>query len=466
MTIIAWRLCTATSRNSQRLRPSALCIAPASGSLTASCRLPLAEVVLPTARSLHSARCEEASSSGEDPLVPIMTKPTAGMPLNQAGVSSVPRPDTAEVPFIGPLPEGITELQTVPVPVYVATENPQALADLAARDGGFFFSKPMWLCETIITTIHNAGLPWWASISLATFAGRAILFPLQVKQAQSAARMEVIKPELDLLGAKIKDSYARKDGRGFEEADRLRTKMSELMRQHRVYPWATLLSGVVGAPVWISFFFTVRKMVLRDGVGLNEGGILWFTDLTAADPYCVLPVVTSATFFAMISMGELGQTQQSQDSTQQTFRMVMKGAAVLMIPMTMWMESGIFVYWFTANTFSLTQAALLRNPKIRAFVGMPTPPKRPAADSSASPFSLENLLPQALAAPKAQPDAAMKKPNIPTAVYNRPPTKPAASQSAPASSSNEAGEDTAGRSNSRMLAHAVKRAGGKKRGRR
>ena len=42
------------------------------------------------------------------------------------------------------------------------------------------------------------------------------------------------------------------------------------------------------------------------GAGFAQGGALWFPDLTVADPYYILPVVTGGTFFAMASVDLMG----------------------------------------------------------------------------------------------------------------------------------------------------------------
>ena len=58
----------------------------------------------------------------------------------------------------------------------------------------------------------------------------------------------------------------------------------------------------------MTFFFTLRGILARthDPHGFAEGGALWFPDLTVADPYYILPVVTGGTFFAMASVDLMG----------------------------------------------------------------------------------------------------------------------------------------------------------------
>jgi len=37
---------------------------------------------------------------------------------------------------------------------------------------------------------------------------------------------------------------------------------------------------------------------------MRDGGLLWFTDLTLADPYYAMPLLTMATFLVTIEVGE------------------------------------------------------------------------------------------------------------------------------------------------------------------
>ena len=82
--------------------------------------------------------------------------------------------------------------------------------------------------------------------------------------------------------------------------------------------------------------------------------------------------------YGMVSLGDPGQASGSdaaQDERAKMMRNVMKGAAVLMVPMTYWFQSGIFIYWITTNSIGMVQTVALRQPPIRALVGMPALPE-------------------------------------------------------------------------------------------
>jgi len=260
----------------------------------------------------------------------------------------------------------------------------QATADLTARDG-YLLKYPMAVVEALLHTVHDStGLPWWQTIALATLLGRVVLFPLQVYQSRGAARMTLIKPQLEAYSARIKAGYSKKTSAGLDDAEVARLEMQQLMDRNGVRPWSTMGSALVGMPVWVSFFFALRKMVYVDGVGLSEGGMLWFPDLTQHDPYYMLPVLSGLSLFGMVSLGDAGQAGAKPDAQQQMVKNVMRGAAVVIVPATAWFESGVFIYWLTANALAITQTLALRQPSIRSAVGMPPMPTAAAASASES----------------------------------------------------------------------------------
>lgn len=56
------------------------------------------------------------------------------------------------------------------------------------------------------------------------------------------------------------------------------------------------------APVFISFFIALRKMAYLPVPSLQTGGLLWFVDLTAADPFYILPVFVTGTMFFILEV--------------------------------------------------------------------------------------------------------------------------------------------------------------------
>lgn len=59
---------------------------------------------------------------------------------------------------------------------------------------------------------------------------------------------------------------------------------------------------LVQLPVFMSFFYGLRKMAELPVESLKTGGVFWFTDLTVPDQYYLLPLSTSVTLWLMLEV--------------------------------------------------------------------------------------------------------------------------------------------------------------------
>ena len=125
-------------------------------------------------------------------------------------------------------------------------------------------------------------------------------------------------------------------------------------------------------------------MVALPGLGLDTEGVLWFKDLTVGDPYFILPATMSASFLAMIYVGDAGQAGTKDDEKQLMMKRFMMVMAPVIGVATANFEAGVFVYWSAANSFTLLQSAVLRVPVARAAVGLPPIPVHAAAAEPAA----------------------------------------------------------------------------------
>ena len=72
----------------------------------------------------------------------------------------------------------------------------------------------------------------------------------------------------------------------------------------------------------------------RQVPSLMDGGALWFTDLTVADPTYALPVLTSLTFLATVELGAADGMQGQSADMLKNLKNFMRGLAVVMVPFT------------------------------------------------------------------------------------------------------------------------------------
>ena len=200
---------------------------------------------------------------------------------------------------------------------------------------GRLFGPLTGLISGALELFHSIGAPWWLSIALLTVSVRTLLFPLTIRQVKNMRAMQELRPEMDEIRTRYKD-----DSRKQQEA------MMALYRERRVNPLAGLLPVLVQVPVFITMYQVVRSHE-ETFPSFASGGLLWFTDLTKADPYFILPVLSAS---ILLAAGEV--SARNVDPRQ---RRLMRLLPVVFTAFIARFPSGLFVYWVTSNSFTLTQ---------------------------------------------------------------------------------------------------------------
>ncbi|CAO3610151.1 unnamed protein product [Cunninghamella echinulata] len=260
------------------------------------------------------------------------------------------------------------------------TTSNEALAAAATAQIGDF--KAMGLCnftpvgglEAMLEYVHViGGLPWWGSIALATVLVRTALLPLIIKLQRNNARLMNINPEVTRIMNNLKTAQAEGDAVAI---GKYTNEIRDLFTKNECHPTKSLGLPLIQMPVMISFFMALRAMAELPVPGLTNGGMGWFTDLTAQDPYYILPAVSALGMLAVLEAGTEAGAATPQTKGMKNF---MRGITVLMVPFTAWMPSGVFVYWVTSNIYSLAQVMALKNPGIRKSLNIP-PLVKPAKE--------------------------------------------------------------------------------------
>ena len=120
------------------------------------------------------------------------------------------------------------------------------------------------------------------------------MFPLVVQAQRSAAKLNELLPEQAILKEKM--NQARISGDSIEFA-RLSQESMSMYKRKGVNPFKAMLAPFAQAPVFITFFITLRRMAYHPVESLKTGGLFWFTDLSVSDPLFALPVITCATLW-------------------------------------------------------------------------------------------------------------------------------------------------------------------------
>lgn len=227
-----------------------------------------------------------------------------------------------------------------PVDVTAIGDASSALNDAIASavvsappDAGFVIGHLMSGLDQLHTM---AGIPYWGAIVAATIGIRILLLPVAIKTIQGSARMAIMRPDMQ----KVQDLMTSDPNAGEVQVKlKYQNEMKALFVKHKVNPARALLWPLFQFPIFISIFMGLKEMG-QHYPDFATGGIWIFTNLAAADTSLILPIFNSLSFLAMVEMGADG----IQVNQQKVFKNVMRGLAVVMVPITMDMPSVSVLY--------------------------------------------------------------------------------------------------------------------------
>jgi len=225
---------------------------------------------------------------------------------------------------------------SVKTPLYVGPQDQDTLKALApgldlAVDYGMLtvIATPLfWLLKTLYGLFGNWG---WAIIAL-TVLIKLAFYPLSAASYRSMAKMKAVAPRLQ----KMKETYG-------DDRQKMHQAMMELYKTEKINPMGGCLPVLVQIPVFIALYW-----VLLYSVEMRHAPFaLWIQDLTAPDPYYVLPIVMG---LSMIVQTKLNPTPP--DPLQAKIMMIMPVAFSVFF---LWFPAGLVLYWVVNNILSIAQ---------------------------------------------------------------------------------------------------------------
>ncbi len=189
--------------------------------------------------------------------------------------------------------------------------------------------------------VHAQGAPWWLSIAILTVVVRTILFPLTIRQVKSMRAMQDLKPDMDKIRAQYRDNRQRQQ-----------EEIMKLYQERQVNPFGSCFPLLVQMPIFIGMFYVIRSFG-DTHPSFTSGGILWFQDLSAMDPFYILPVLSAVT---MLAASEI--TSKHIDPQQ---RWIMRTLPVVFTIFLLTFPAGLFMYWITSNLVTLVQNYVIYN---------------------------------------------------------------------------------------------------------
>jgi len=221
-----------------------------------------------------------------------------------------------------------------------------------------FIAEPLFY---VLRYIHHYVPNWGWAIVVLTIVLNMALFPLKLSSWRSMQKMQKVMPEMKAIQARYK-KYPMRDPR----RQKMNEEMMELYQKEGVNPMGSCLPMLLQMPVWFALY-----EMLAASIDLRQAPwIGWIHDLSAHDPYYILPILMTAAGYAMQKMTPM----TSPDPNQQK---MMNFMPVIMGLLFFRLSSGLILYIFTSYLVGITQQWYL-NKTSPVNVSGPgkTPPKK------------------------------------------------------------------------------------------
>jgi YidC/Oxa1 family membrane protein insertase len=177
---------------------------------------------------------------------------------------------------------------------------------------------------------------WGWAIILLTILVKLILWPLSSKSYRSMAKMRVIAPEMQ----RMKEEFG-------EDRMRFSQEMMALYKREQVNPLAGCLPLLLQMPIFLALYW-----VLMESVELRHAPwLLWIQDLSAMDPWFILPLLMGLTMFIQQSLNP-----QPADPMQAK---VFKIMPVIFTVFMLFFPAGLVLYWICNNSITILQQSLI-----------------------------------------------------------------------------------------------------------
>src|SRR5258707_6716705 len=185
-----------------------------------------------------------------------------------------------------------------------------------------------WLLEKLHALTGN----WGVAIILLTVLIKLIFFPLSAASYKSMAKMKLVTPRL----TKMREMYG-------DDRQKMNQAMMELYRTEKINPLGGCFPILVQIPVFIALY-----SVLLAAIELRHAPfILWIKDLSALDPYYVLPVLMTITMILQTKMNPV-----PPDPVQAK---VMQFMPFIFSIFFFFFPAGLVLYWLVNNILSIAQ---------------------------------------------------------------------------------------------------------------
>ncbi|WWO97567.1 MAG: membrane protein insertase YidC [Candidatus Dasytiphilus stammeri] len=200
----------------------------------------------------------------------------------------------------------------------------------------WFISQPLF---KLLKAIQNKIGNWGFSIILITLIVRTIMYPLTKAQFTSVVKMRSLQPKIQEIRDRVGNNKQR-----------MSQEIMNLYKSEKVNPLGGCFSLIIQMPIFLALYY-----MLINAVELRHAPfILWINDLSAKDPYYVLPIIMGITMLIIQKM-----SPSSATITDPMQHKIMAYMPIIFTLFFLWFPSGLVLYYIVSNLVTIIQQQLI-----------------------------------------------------------------------------------------------------------
>ena len=176
------------------------------------------------------------------------------------------------------------------------------------------------------------------AIIIITIILQVVMYPLSIKSFQASKAMKTLQPKIK----ELQDSYKN-------DPKRLNVETMNLYKTQKINPLGGCLPMLAQLPIFWALFTTLRNIYELRGAHF----VWWIKDLSAADPYRILPILMGITMFLQQKLSGM-----SADPSQKSLTYIMP---IVFTFLFMNFPAGLVLYWLVNSILTLTSQSIMLN---------------------------------------------------------------------------------------------------------
>jgi YidC/Oxa1 family membrane protein insertase len=175
---------------------------------------------------------------------------------------------------------------------------------------------------------------WGVAIIILTILIKILFYPLSAAGYRNMAQMRELSPRLQSMKEKFGD-----------DKQKMHQAMMELYKTEKINPFGGCMPILIQIPVFISLYW----MLLGSVEMRHAPFMLWIQDLSAPDPYWILPILMAISMFV--------QTKLNPKPTDPLQAKMMMFMPIVFSVFFFFFPAGLVLYWLVNNILSIVQQA-------------------------------------------------------------------------------------------------------------